>query len=39
MHFKSISEYHLSDFFSFRNWDAIGVQLEMDSSTEQDSFI
>lgn len=39
MHFKSISEYHLSDFFSFRNWDAIGVQLEIDSSTAQGSFV
>ena len=38
-YFKSISEYHLSDFFSFRNWDAIGVQLEIDSTTEHDSFI
>ena len=39
MYFKSTSEYHLSDFFSFRNWDAIGVQLEIDSSTEHDSFV
>ena len=39
MHFKSISEYHLSDFFSFRNWDAIGVQLEINSSTAQGSFV
>ena len=39
MHFKSVSEYHLSDFFSFRNWDAIGVQLEIDSTTEYDSFV
>ena len=39
MHFKSISECHLSDFFSFRNWDAIGVQLEIDSSTAQGSFV
>ena len=39
MHFKSISEYHLSDFFSFRNWDAIGVQLEIDSSTAHSSFV
>ena len=39
MHFKSISEYHLSDFFSFRNWDAIGVELEIDSSTAQGSFV
>ena len=36
---KTTSEYHLSDFFSFRNWDAIGVQLEIDSSTEHDSFV
>ncbi|MBB1578600.1 MAG: hypothetical protein HG424_001260 [candidate division SR1 bacterium] len=39
MHFKSISEYHLSDFFSFRNWDAIRVQLEINSSTAQGSFV
>lgn len=39
MHFKSISEYHLSDFFSFRNWDAIGVQLEINSSTAHSSFV
>lgn len=39
MYFKTTSEYHLSNFFSFRNWDAIGVQLEIDSTTEQDSFI
>lgn len=39
MYLKTTSEYKLSDFFSFRNWDAIGVQLEIDSSTEQDSFI
>ena len=39
MHFKSISEYHLSDFFSFRNWDAIGVQLKINSSTAHSSFI
>lgn len=38
-YFKSTSEYHLSDFFSFRNWDAIGVQLEIDSTTEHDSFV
>ena len=38
-YFKSTSEYHLSDFFSFRNWDAIGVQLEIDSTTEYDSFV
>jgi len=36
---KTTSEYHLSNFFSFRNWDAIGVQLEIDSTTEQDSFV
>lgn len=36
---KTTSEYHLSDFFSFRNWDAIGMQLEIDSTTEQSSFI
>ena len=39
MYFKTTSEYHLSDFFSFRNWDAIGVQLEIDSSTAQGSFV
>ena len=39
MHFKNVSEYHLSNFFSFRNWDAIGVQLEIDSSTAQGSFV
>jgi hypothetical protein len=39
IHFKSISEYHLSDFFSFRNWDAIGVQLKINSSTAHSSFI
>jgi len=39
MHFKSISEYHLSDFFSFRNWDAISVQLEINSSTAHSSFV
>jgi len=38
-YFKSTSEYHLSDFFNFRNWDAIGMQLEIDSTTEQDSFV
>ena len=38
-YFKSTSEYHLSNFFSFRNWDAIGVQLEIDSSTAQGSFV
>lgn len=38
-YFKSTSEYHLSDFFSFRNWDAIGVWLEIDSTTEQGSFV
>ena len=37
--FKTTSEYHLSDFFSFRNWDAIGVQLEISSSTAQSSFV
>lgn len=39
IHFKSISEYHLSDFFSFRNWDAIGVQLKINSSTAHSSFV
>ena len=39
MHFKSISEYHLSDFFSFKKWDVIGVQLEINSSTAQSSFV
>ena len=39
IYFNTTSEYHLSDFFSFRNWDAIGVWLEIDSTTEQDSFI
>ena len=39
MYLKTTSEYHLSDFFSFRNWDAIGMQIEIDSTTEQDSFI
>ena len=38
-YFKRTSEYHLSNFFSFRNWDAIGVQLEIDSSTAQGSFV
>ena len=36
---KTTSEYHLSDFFSFWNWDAIGVQLEINSSTAQGSFV
>ena len=36
---KTISEYDLSDFFSFRNWDAIGVQLEINSSTAHSSFV
>ena len=39
MYFKTTSEYHLSNFFSFRNWDAIGVRLEIDSTTEYDSFV
>lgn len=39
MYLKTTSEYKLSDFFSFRNWDAIGVQLEIDSSTAQGSFV
>lgn len=36
---KTTSEYHLSDFFSFKKWDAISVQLEINSSTAQSSFI
>ena len=36
---NTTSEYHLSDFFSFWNWDAIGVQLEINSSTAQGSFV
>ena len=39
IYFKSTSEYHLSDFFSFRNWDTISMQLEIDSTTAQGSFI
>lgn len=39
MYFNTTSEYHLSDFFNFRNWDAIGVQLEINSSTAQGSFV
>ena len=36
---KTTSEYHLSDFFSFKKSDAISVQLEINSSTAQSSFI
>lgn len=36
---KTTSEYHLSDFFSFKKWDVIGVQLEINSSTAQSSFV
>ena len=36
---KTTSEYHLSDFFSFKKWDAISVQLEINSSTAHSSFI
>ena len=36
---KTTSEYHLSDFFSFKKRDAIGVQLEINSSTAQSAFI
>ena len=36
---KTSSEYHLSDFFSFKKWDVIGVQLEINSSTAQSSFV
>ena len=39
MYLKTTSEYKLSDFFSFRNWDALGVQLEINSSTAQGSFV
>ena len=38
-YFKSTSEYHLSDFFSFKKWGVIGVQLEINSSTAQSSFV
>ena len=39
MYFNTTSEYHLSDFFSFKKWDAISVQLEINSSTAQGSFV
>ena len=36
---KTTSEYHLSDFFSFKKSDAISVQLEINSSTAHSSFV
>ena len=36
---KTTSEYHLSDFFSFKKSDAISVQLEINSSTAHNSFV
>ena len=36
---RTTSEYHLSDFFSFKKSDAISVQLEINSSTAHSSFV
>ena len=37
-HFATTTDYHLSDFFTFRKWDTIGVQMVVQGSKNADIF-